>query len=57
MPYGKERSFVYLERIRSMKTSMKQQDMEQDQDCAVGTAGTTSMHIFLAYRHKHIHKK
>ena len=46
MPYGKGRSFVYLGLIRSMKTSMKQQDMEQGQVYVVGIAAITSMHSF-----------
>lgn len=44
MPYGKGRSFVYLGLIRSMKTSMKRQDMEQGQVYVVGIAAITSMH-------------
>ena len=39
------------------KTSMKQQDMEQDQGYVVGTAGITSMHSFLEYQHWHIHRR
>ena len=57
MPYGKERSFVYLERIRSMKTFMKQQDMEQDQVYVVGIAAITSMRSSQEYRHQHIRRR
>ena len=57
MPYGKGRSFVYLGLIQNTKTSMKQQDMEQDQGYVVGTAGITSMHSFLEYQHRHIHRR
>ena len=57
MPYGKGRSFVYLGLIRSMKTSMKRQDMEQGQVYVVGIADITFMRVFLEYQHHLIHKR
>ena len=57
MPYGKGRSFVYLGLIQNMKTSMKQQDMVQDQVYVVGIAAITSMHSSREYRYQHIRRR
>ena len=57
MPYGKGGSFVYLGLIQSMKTSMKQQYMVQDQVYVVGIAAITSTHSSQEYRHQHIRKR
>ena len=57
MQCGKEKSFVFLEKIADILHFMKVLDMELVRGFAAGTVGTIFMRSFLEYLYQLIHRK